>query len=232
MNKIKLRKPPTAVLVAIIIVIVAVSSAVAWLTVGDAVLTRTYTLSNFDAYANVYFQGNSNQEAYHNSDGTLSVKVNMSDSGADNYIGKLRVDAKFKGKGSAYIRLKMIQQWQDGSGKILQSNAVLPYSISPLYDPTIGGNQSRWYDNRKDDYCLYYATKLKVTNAAYNSISIIAGIQINPFNAMIPSGTVTLKVAFTLEAVQVNRYPQFWGIDTLPWLPAAVTTTATATTAG
>ncbi|MEI6578262.1 MAG: hypothetical protein WCN92_02220 [Eubacteriales bacterium] len=224
MNKIKLRKPPTAVLVAIIIVIVAVSSTVAWLTAGNAVLNRSYTLSNFDAYANVYFQGNTNQETYHNPDGTLSI--NISSSSADNYIGKLRVEAKFKGKGSAYIRLKMIQQWKDGSGKILQSNTVLPFSISTPYLPGDTGNQSKWYDNRKDDYCFYYATKLKLTNGSYQTIPIIGGFSFIQFNAIVPSGAVSLNVAFTLEAVQINRYPQFWGINTLPWLPDAVTTTA------
>ncbi len=231
MNKIKLHRPPTAVLIAIIAVLVAVSSAVAWLLIIPLDLNRYYSLSNFDAYANVYFEGNANQETYHNTDGTLSV--NITTPGADNYIGKLRVDAYFKGRGKAYIRLKMAQQWQDGSNKILQSNALLPYSIATPYLSTDRGNMEKWYDNRRDDFCLYYADKLKMTgatNGTFSPIPIITGINMTQFNAMVPSGTVSLKVAFTLEAVQINRYPQFWGIDALPW--PVQTTTAVTTTAG
>jgi len=228
MKKSIIRKPPTAVLIAIIAVVVAVSSAVAWLVVTPAVLDRIYSLSNYDTYADVYFwNGSSKVTPVKGSDG--SITVDISNSGATNYIGKLRVDANFKGRGSAYVRLKVIQQWQDSANKILQSNDVLPYTIATPYLSSDTGNQNKWYDNRMDDYCLYYATKLTASNASYSSIPIITGMDtngINQFNAMIPSGAVTLKIAFTLEAVQINRYPQFWGIDTLPWLPAAVTTTA------
>lgn len=225
MKKSIIRKPPTAVLIAIIAVVVAVSSAVAWLVVTPAVLNRIYSLSNYDAYANVYFVGATHgSEYFKNTDGTLNIDVATPT--AENYISKLRVDANFKGRGSAYVRLKVIQQWQDSSNMILQSNNVLPYTIATPYNLNMGGNQSAWFDNRMDDYCFYYATKLTASNASYSSIPIITGIDINQFKAMIPTGTVTLKIAFTLEAVQINRYPQFWGIDTLPWLPAAVTTTA------
>lgn len=224
MKKVKLRKPPTAVLIAIIAVVVLVSVTVAWLTVGEAVTTRIYSLSNFDAYAEVYFEGDvSPPGTYQNADGSLNVNVTATT--AENYIGKLRVDAHFKGRGFAYIRLKMIQQWQDSGDKILQSDAVLPYNINIPYLAEDTGDQNKWYDNRRDDFCLYFANELNIINADfptnnsnYVEIPVITG-GFDPVKmaAIAPSEAVSLKIAFTLEAVQVNRYPQFWGIETLPW---------------
>lgn len=217
MKKDKLHRPPTAVLVAIIAVIVAVGSTVAWLTAGTGTLDRVISLSNFDTKANVWFEGSA--PITKNTDGTITVDVTTP--GAANYIGKLRVNALYTGRGRAYIRVKMIQQWTDGTGKILQSNVLLPYNIATPYDLGAGGNQSAWFDNRLDDYCLYYATKLSFSpNGTFTTIPVItAGFDPDlKLAGVIPDGTVTLKIAVTLEAVQVNRYPQFWGIETLPWL--------------
>lgn len=218
MKNNKMRKPPTAVLIVVIAVIIAVSTAVAWLKVAPAIMNRVYSLSNFDSYANVYFAGSSNEEAYRQGDGSLLVDVNTP--AADNYIANLRVDAKYKGRGSFYLRLKMVQQWQDSAGNILQSDAVLPYNISTPYDLNAGDSQNAWFDNRLDDFCLYYAEKLKAANETYTTTPvIIAGFDEDRMAAIAPSGTgVTLRISFSLEAVQINRYPQFWGITTLPWL--------------
>lgn len=220
MKKIKMRKPPTAVLVAIIAIVVFVSGTVAWLTVGDAVTTRIYNLSNFDAYAEVYFlDGVTKTTPTKGADG--SVEVNITNTGATNYIGKLRVDAHFKGRGFAYLRLKTVQQWQDAGGKILQADTVIPYAIANPYLAADTGNKNKWYDNRQDDYCIYYADRLKAANTPYTPMPIIIdGFKAAELAAIAPTGTgITLKVTFTLEAVQVNRYPQFWGIETLPWPP-------------
>lgn len=219
MKKDKLRRPPTAVLIVMIALVVIVGTTVAWLTVGTGTLDRNLFLSNFDTEAVVWFEGGSMSQ---NADKTISVDVGV-DPNAANYIGKLRVNAKFTGRGQAYLRVKMVQQWTDGDGTILQSNVLLPYNISTPYNMTTGGNQSAWFDNRMDDYCLYYAKKLtSVVNGTYETIPvIIADPQPAQFAsklaAVIPQGNVNLKIAIILEAVQVNRYPQFWGINTLPW---------------
>jgi hypothetical protein len=233
MNKAKLRRPPTAVLIAIIAVVVLVGTTVAWLTYGEAITTRVYSLSNFDAYAEVYFDGAVNPPDFHqNADG--SINVDLTNDTAENYIGKLRVDAYYKGRGSAYVRLKAIQQWQDSGGKILQADASIPYGIATPYLSTDTGNQAKWYDNRVDDFCFYYATPLKANNNTFTAIPIItSGFDSVRMAAISPTGAgTTLKVAFTFEAVQVNRYPQFWGMQRLPWVsPPVVTTTAEETTA-
>jgi hypothetical protein len=225
MKKMKLPKPPTAVLVAIIAVIVLAGSTAAWLTVGDAITERVYNLSNFDTYAEVYFAGAVNPpETYRNADGSIAVDV--ANNAAENYIGKLRVDAYYKGKGSAYIRLKTVQQWKDAGGKILQADSAVPFAVATPYLSTDTGNQNKWYDNRLDDFCIYYATRLKAANTAYTAIPIItAGFDDLRMASISPSGAgITLNIAFTLEAVQVNRYPQFWGLERLPWLPVEETT--------
>lgn len=223
-KKVKMRKPPTAVLLAIIAVLVLVSVTLAWLTVGDAVTNRVYSLSNFDAYAEIYFtDGTTKTTPTKGGDG--SIQVDYTNTSATNYIGKLRVDAHFKGRGFAYIRLKMVQQWQDGSGTILQSDAVLPYNIDIPYLAEDTGDQNKWYDNRRDDFCLYFANRLSLTNADFPTNNstyveipvIVAGFDAVEMAAIAPSDAVSLKTAFILEAVQVNRYPQFWGMDTLPW---------------
>ncbi len=221
MNKVKLRRPPTAVIIAIIAVIVLVGSTVAWLTIGEAIVNRTYNLSNFDAYAEVYFDGGTNPpETYRNTDG--SVSVDLTNPLAENYIGKIRVDVYYKGRGAAYVRLKTIQQWQENSpgNKILQADNAIPYTIAKPYLPTDTGNQAKWFDNRADDYCFYYATRLTALNTGFTSAAdakVITGVDITRLNAIKPDNA-TLKIGFTLEAVQVNRYPQFWGLESLPWL--------------
>ncbi len=226
MNKAKLRRPPTAVLIAIIAVVVLVGTTVAWLTFGEAITTRVYSLSNFNAYAEVYFEGGTNPpETYRNLDG--SVSVDLTNSSAENYIGKIRVDVYYKGRGSAYVRLKTIQQWQENTPtppetnkRILQVNNAIPYTIAKPYLSTDSGNQEKWFDNRADDYCLYYATRLTAVNESYTlaaDAKVITGVNIDQLNAIKPDNA-TLKIGFTLEAVQVNRYPQFWGLESLPWL--------------
>lgn len=233
MKKKGIRRPPTAALVAIIAVITAIGLAVAWLTVSPIIINKKYSLSNFDAYAEVYFLDGATKITPAKTDGTIAV--NITDDTASNYIGKLNVDAYYKGQGSAYMRLKMVQQWEC-DGKILQANTALPYYINALYSNTDSGDQNKWFDNRQDDMCLYYAARIKGTdNTSYIKKSIILSSVDNAavfneakFNAIKPVSTsgsdVTLKLAFQLQVVQINRYPQFWGIDTLPWLEQATTT--------
>lgn len=224
MKKKTTRKPPTAVLILAVAVITAVSFAVAWLTIGDEILDRTYKLSNFDAYAEVYFMDGPTKITPTKSStfGTVgAIEVDVNNESAPNYIGKLRVDAHYKGKGKAYLRLRVVQQWLK-DGDIIQSNAVLPYTIAAPYNKGVDeGNQVKWFDNRADDYCLYYATPVQGNdNVTVMNLPVITGLDEAEFNASAPleGGTTTLRLSFELQMVQVNRYPQFWGISALPWL--------------
>lgn len=220
MKKKTTRKPPTAVLILAVAVITAVSFAVAWLTIGDEILDRTYKLSNFDAYAEVYFMDGVTKVTPAK-DTLEAVVVDVNNESAPNYIGKLKVDAFYKGKGKAYLRLKVVQQWLNSGGEVIQSNAVLPYTVEALYAKGVDtGNQPKWFDNRADDYCLYYAQPVQGNNSDYLKLPVFTGLDTAEFNATAPleGGTATLKLAFELQMVQVNRYPQFWGLSELPWL--------------
>lgn len=202
-----LRRPPAMVLILLALILAIAGITVAWLTAGDAVLDRLYRLSNFDAYAEVYFEGGTNPPAtFRNADGSLNVDID--NPAAENYIGKLRADAYYKGRGAAYMRLKTVQQWTDASGTVLQADVRIPYALG-----------TTWFDNRGNDQALYYADRYRGTdNSTYDTIPIIiAGFDQVAFAATRPQGTVTLRLSFEFEAVQVNRYPQFWGIDSLPW---------------
>ena len=207
MEKRILRKPPTAVWIMMVVVVLLVGFTLAWLTVGDAITDRIYSLSNFDAYSEVYFDGAAEPlQDYRNADGSLNVDID--NPSAENYIGKLRADAYYKGRGAAYMRLKTVQQWTDASGTVLQADVGIPYALG-----------TTWFDNRGNDQALYYADRYSgANNTTYDTIPIIiAGFDQTAFAATRPQGTVTLRLSFEFEAVQVNRYPQFWGIDSLPW---------------
>lgn len=215
MKKLKLRRPPAAVLIALAAVLVIASITLAWLTVGDAITNRQFGLSNFDAYAELSFEGAVNPIShYQNPD--KSLNVNVTNAAAENYIGKLRVTANYKGKGSAYLRVKVLQQWEKG-GEILQADSFIPFGIATPYGASDSGDQSKWFYNRKNDFCFYYATVLKLDNNSFQALPlIISGFDGDKMKAISPSGA-NLSLAFTLEAVQVDRYPQFWHMETLPW---------------
>ncbi len=216
MKKNKLRKrPPALILVLVALTLVLVGSTLTWLLIDEMPeLRRNMSLANFEADAEVYFDGSTDDPAqYRNADGSINISFNSAD---PNYIGKLRVDVRQRGKGAHYIRVKTVESWQDLSGKVLHVNKAIPYAIPNL------GQENSWFDNRAEDSCVYLATKLgglTASNTTYTTHEFItAGFDSGAFAAVRPkNATVTLKVAFIVEAVQVNRFPQFWGIEKLPW---------------
>lgn len=218
MKKTKLGKRPLALsLVLIALAVVLVAGTFTWLLIDDMPeLTRNMFLANFDAYAEVYFKDDLGNDVLptRNSDGSISLDV--SDKDANNFIGKLRVDVYQKGRGAHYVRVRMVESWQDSSGKVLHVNKYIPYSIPDL------GQPDSWFDNRAEDSCVYLTKKLggfSASNTSYTKHEFIKeGFDRNAFAAVKPKdSSVTLKVAFIVEAVQVNRFPQFWGIEKLPW---------------
>jgi len=222
MKEHRSKRPPSAVILAVIAVILTAAGTFAWLVLDDEVLTRTFSLSNFDAYAKVYFDGSTNEENYRNADNSLSVDIDTPS--AENYIGKLRVDALYKGRGRAYMRLKIVEQWKKDDGstiKAVPANISIPFNIASPYLTGDTGDQAKWYDNRQQDYCLYYAMRLVGTNnTSYDTIPVItAGFDQSAFaaNYLRDTAGLTLDLSIELQAVQINRYPQFWGIDSLPW---------------
>ncbi len=228
MNKRVLGKAPAVLIIAVITLIVFIGATTAWIIVNEThEFSRLFNVSNFNATADVYFESDggtvytlNSASPYVNADGTFNVE--LSNTSAPNYIDNLRLNVNYTGKGSALIRIKAVHQFIS-NGKIISVNAQIPYTVSDAYTSAYTGNQLKWFDNRANDYCYYLATPVHgADNVTTYNMGVISGID----TSLIPSfatGT-TLTVAFELDAVQVNRYTQFWGIAELPWVNAETNT--------
>ena len=108
-----------------------------------------------------------------------------------------------KGHSKCYVRVQMNVEWVMPDGTVTQ-NVTLPYKFA-----------EKWFDNRSEDYCVYY-TETSGLEEKYDQ-SIITGFDEESFinNNLTQSATPRLSVS--VESVQVNRYQQFWGLDKLPW---------------
>jgi|GEM_PF-599359 len=216
MKKKTIGKAPVILIIAVVTVVMLIGATTAWIVLQDEHrFSRLFNISNFSATADIYFDNNGSRTeiagAYKNSDGTINIE--LVDSTQPNYIGKLRFDVKYKGKGTALVRIKSVHQFMR-NGNVVPMNAQVPYTISSAYTSQDSGNALKWYDNRANDYCLYLAAPVYgADNSTVYTMNVISGIN---SGYSVPGGT-TLTAAFELQAVQVNRFKQFWGIDTLPW---------------
>lgn len=171
------------------------------------------SVSNFQATPVCYFEGKESQQLK----GLIELSTNPE---AENYIGKFRVDVNYSGDGAGYLRVRMVHQFTNGeAGAAVQHPAELPY----LYDSTL------WMDNRSEDYCYYYMDRLNINPDEKKTINLITGLipddestlDRDESGATIVQGfedaDAVIKVAVEADMVQINRYPQIWGIDKLPW---------------
>ncbi|MBQ6932180.1 MAG: hypothetical protein IJN38_08640 [Clostridia bacterium] len=118
---------------------------------------------------------------------------------------------KQTGNGVAFTRVRISQEWVvlDNSGKVterLQGAYNLPFELAE--------NNDKLFDNRSNDGFVYYAGAFPLNN---NGVEIFSGIDMGNFDTSVIEDNVTLHIDVTVDAVQFNRYQQFWGIDTLPW---------------
>ena len=101
----------------------------------------------------------------------------------------------------------MVHEFSNGSESV-QHPAKLPYATS----------STSWFDNRDRDYCYYYSDKLNVDDNETKSIELITGL--GEGGAEIVQGfedaNAVIKVAVEADMVQVNRYPQIWGMNEIP----------------
>lgn len=125
--------------------------------------------------------------------------------GDDNYIGKFCVDVKYKGDGAGYLRVKMVHEYSI-NGMSNQHPANVPYTIA---------DEGNWHDNRGDDYCYYYKNELDADGDAEQILSFITANNDIDLGAL--ADGIVIKVAVETDMVQINRYPQIWGMGELPW---------------
>ncbi len=131
--------------------------------------------------------------------------VLSTNSGDANYIGNFCVDVKYKGDGAGYLRVKMVHEYSI-NGMSNQHPANVPYTIA---------DADNWHDNRGDDYCYYYKNELDADGDAEKTLKFITAN--NSINLGELADGIVIKVAVETDMVQINRYPQIWGMGELPW---------------
>ncbi len=182
------------------------------------------SVSNFQATPECYFDFEGSEIPagdFTDSEGLIKLSVEETDADNNkivNYIGNFRVRVNYTGDGAGYLRVRMVHEFSNGSESV-QHPAKLPYATS----------SSLWFDNRDVDYCYYYADKLNIEKDETKSIDLITGLVVekdennNPTandGATIVQGfadaNAEIRVAVEADMVQINRYPQIWGINEIP----------------
>lgn len=272
--KTKKRKAsPSVLIVLIVAILLIVSVTFAAIFRQTLNVTRTFNVSNFSAQTVAKFVDENGsllsdtRMAQYKTEYGVRASV---DPLAENYIGKLRASVLYKGSGVGLIRVRLTEEWsvpiytittvqeqvegetverqvKTKTGRTVQPYQLdIPYVVSNAYTGSSGNNQSKWYDNRKNDYCYYYATP--VYSTGMSKIDLIAGVDTSGIDLGVLPISTEVQILFETDAVQVNRYPQYWSLDRLPWtatsanvhagvqpedeteLPTFTTTTTTTTT--
>ena len=186
----------------LVTVIIVTGFSFAWF-IGRTEYNRILSLSNFQAEPICSFEGADSIDSQYK-DGNLIILSTEPE--APNYIGNFRVNVKYKGDGAAYLRVKMVHEYSV-NGVSTQHPANVPYATS-----------ADWYDNRGNDYCYYYKKEVDADdNTSEKTLEFITGLNDTEGDISGVADGVVIKVAVETDMVQINRYPQIWGIDHLPW---------------
>ena len=200
----KLNRRAIVIITAVVAVIALVGGTLAWFVTSSS-LSQQFVISGFDAAAEVYFDADGKKvdsAKYTDENGLYILSLNESDK---NYIGNLRVKVGHSG-GKACIRVRLNNEWTLADGTVAQYNTAVPYEFN-----------SEWFDNRSTDYCVYYKGADESGKADFVTSELIKGFDEADFDTSGFVDGISLKVSVQVDAVQVNRYPQLWKIDTLPW---------------
>lgn len=217
----KFKLNPFAVVALVVCALAVVYTATtAWLTGEPLNPIRFTTLQDFDYKMNVYFlqddgtkiyviQDSEDKGIYTASSG--AIELDYTDSSAPNYVSRLRAEIKQLGNGVAFSRVRVSHEWLytplDGEETRLQGDINLPYTL----------NSEEFADNRMDDGYIYHKGILDEGDGYIEVVQGFDGANFDASSISSLSGTVELSVNITVDAVQFNRYQQFWGMSSRPW---------------
>ncbi len=200
----KLNKRAVVMIVAIVAIVAVVGTSLAWFVTRSSLL-QEFGIAGFDVSADVYFVADGKKvtaEDYKDEDGLYILSLNKADK---NYIGNLRMGVALDG-GKACVRVTMNHEWRTADGTVSLQDVSVPYKFDSL-----------WYDNRETDYSVYYTGKDMSGKADFSTAELIKGFDAAKFNSSDFADVQEVRLLIQVDAVQVNRYPQIWGIEKLPW---------------
>lgn len=146
--------------------------------------------------------------------------ISISDTTSEKYLGDLKYVVTYEGISPAYVRVRILEQWVDKSSDTIRDAAFTDYKVS---------GSGIWYDNRKQDYCYYYQANSGMLQADLNvltgdiaditagkkEIVVFDGVDMTDITAS--DVNTQLKLIIQVEAVQPNRFREFFEIQKLPW---------------
>lgn len=211
----------------------------AWLSKSQTADTAFTTLSDFEVTGVLSFKGGTPYEG-----NSILVPISFLP-GSDNYIGNLKYKVRYTGASPAYIRVRVLEQWTDSGANEILPASFLKYTIAesaptspgfPTGTPTIPAagpgastdalaTTGKWFDNRQVDYCYYYNVPVQPRQLNDKESTIGDGIVeltlIDQKDGSLIQGidpnTTDMGLVIEVEAVQPNRYREFWGLSALPF---------------
>ena len=211
----KYKLNPLAVVALVLCALIAVyCGTTAWLTSGTPLNPlRLTSLQDFAYTIQVSTDGGTNWapqtgvlEFAVDANGNL---VNKADS------NKKLSDYSFKivqeGNGVAFTRVRVSQEWV-----VLDTNGNVTQRLQGEYNlPFVIADEAKFFDNRFNDGYVDYKGAFPANGEAV----VFSGFNTANFDTSVidTEDNITLRIDVTVDAVQFNRYQQFWGIETLPW---------------
>ena len=225
--------PVAAVLMATFIMLVWVGVSYGWFDAVRDTPPETVRFGSVEAYATVNFVNGSGQTEHTLSTGDAyyyaaesSFGVDLFNTGAENYFGKMRINITFRGTIESCIRVVFTEEWKNAAGQIVRQPLTLYGADGSGVGDNSGINGSLWIDLRRSNSIFYYSdisdpvSGWRISGPKVNEY----GNQASRSLPLITKGAVfsepmagtTLRIGIKVESVQFNRYQEIWGLDSYP----------------